>query len=409
MLFWIITAAIALSVSGILAWALLRGRTGVEAPAAFDLRVYRDQLKEVDRDLARGVIGADDAERARAEISRRILNADTQLQKGGETGGQPKSLGRVLAAATVLGMIGGSLLIYLELGVPGYGDFGLKARIAQADETRQNRPGQAAAEAAMPPALPKEQPEERFLTLMEQLRAAVAQRPNEVQGLRLLARNEATLGNYKASYEAQQRLIEALGDQATARDYTDLADTMILTAGGYVSPEAEAALMQALKLDPRNGVARYYMGLMFVQVGRPDASFQAWNGLLREGPADAPWIAPIRAQIPDVARLAGVDFTLPATAEGLKGPSAADMQAAGDMSAEERQDMIRGMVANLSERLATEGGAPEEWARLIGAYGVLGETDRAREIWTEAQQTFADKPEALAVVRSGAERAGVLQ
>jgi len=243
---------------------------------------------------------------------------------------------------------------------------------------------------------------------MKQLREAVAQRPNDIQGLRLLARNEATLGNFKASYEAQQRLIEAKGDQAVASDYTDLADAMILTAGGYVSPEAEAALLQALKLDPRNGVARYYMGLMFVQVGRPDASFQTWNRLLREGPADAPWIAPIRAQIPDAAQFAGVDFSLP-QAGGLTGPTAADMQAAGAMSAEDRQDMIRGMVANLSERLATEGGAPEEWARLIGAYGVLGETERAREIWTEAQQVFADKPDALALVRSGAERAGVLQ
>ncbi|WP_323784699.1 c-type cytochrome biogenesis protein CcmI [Thalassovita sp.] len=408
MLFWIIIAAIALAVSGILAWALLRGRTGGEPPAAFDLRVYRDQLKEVDRDLARGVIGAEDADRTRAEISRRILNADAQLKKGGETGGQPKSLGRILAAVTVLGMIGGSLFLYLDLGTPGYGDFGLKARIALADETRQNRPDQAAAEAAMPPAMPQNQPDDRFLTLMKQLREAVAQRPNDIQGLRLLARNEATLGNFKASYEAQQRLIEAKGDQAVASDYTDLADAMILTAGGYVSPEAEAALLQALKLDPRNGVARYYMGLMFVQVGRPDASFQTWNRLLREGPADAPWIAPIRAQIPDVAQLAGVDFSLP-QAGGLKGPTAADMQAAGEMSAEERQDMIRGMVANLSERLATEGGAPEEWARLIGAYGVLGETERAREIWTEAQQVFADKPDALALVRSGAERAGVLQ
>ncbi|MBR9651714.1 c-type cytochrome biogenesis protein CcmI [Thalassovita aquimarina] len=409
MLFWIITAAIALVVSGILALALLRGRPGDEPPAAYDLRVYRDQLKEVDRDLARGVIGAEDAERTRAEISRRILAADAQLQKGGDTGGQPQGLGRVLAAAAVLGLIGGSLLLYRQLGVPGYGDLGLNSRIEMAEETRNSRPSQAEAETTMPARSPANEPTAEFLKLMEQLREAVQNRPDDLQGHKLLARNEAVVGNFKAAYEAQARVISILGEEAEASDYADLADLMILGVGGYVSPEAEAALRQALQRDPRNGVARYYMGLMFAQVGRPDAAFRIWNQLLREGPANAPWIPPIRGQITELAQLAGVKFTMPSTGAPLKGPSAADMAAAGDMSAEDRQDMIRNMVAGLAERLGTEGGSPEEWSRLIGAYGVLGEVNKAREIWIEAQQVFAGKPDALATVRAGAERAGLLQ
>ena len=68
-----------------------------------------------------------------------------------------------------------------------------------------------------------------------------------------------------------------------------------------------------------------------------------------------------------------------------------------------------GMVERLGNRLATEGGSPQEWAQLLGALGVLGETDRAREIWTEAQGVFEGNAEALAVVRGGAERAGVAE
>ena len=58
MTFWIVTSVMALAVAGLLALVLVRGRAGAAdvAPADYDLRVYRDQLKEVDRDLERGVI-----------------------------------------------------------------------------------------------------------------------------------------------------------------------------------------------------------------------------------------------------------------------------------------------------------------------------------------------------------------
>ncbi|SEQ66453.1 c-type cytochrome biogenesis protein CcmI [Thalassovita taeanensis] len=409
MLFWIITGALALTVAVLLALALTRGRGEDEAPAAYDLRVYRDQLKEVERDLARGVIAAEDAERTRSEISRRILAADAQLQQGGRTGGQPKALAMGVAGLTVVGLLAGSFLLYRQLGAPGYDDLSLKTRIEMAKDTRANRPSQAEVEANRATLdAPLGQPAPEYAALMDKLRKAVAERPDDLQGVKLLARNEAALGNFVAAQEAQARVLTLLGDAATANDYVDYADTLILATGGYVSPEAEAALLAALARDPRQGAARYYMGLMFAQTGRPDTAFRIWEELLREGPADAPWIAPIRGQIQELAMLAGAEFTLPPE-EGLKGPDAADVQAAGEMSAEDRQEMIRGMVSTLSERLATEGGTPAEWARLIGAYGVLGEPDRAREIWTEAQQVFADKPNALAEVRAGAARAGVAE
>ena len=71
--------------------------------------------------------------------------------------------------------------------------------------------------------------------------------------------------------------------------------------------------------------------------------------------------------------------------------------------------MIRGMVDGLSNRLATDGGTAQEWARLIGALGVLGETDRATAIWAEAQTVFADRAEDLALIRSAAEQAGLTE
>lgn len=406
MLFWIITGVIAFVAAVLLARALVLGRTGDEPPAAYDLRVYRDQLKEVEKDLARGVINAEDAERTKAEISRRILTADAQVKQGGATGGQPQGLGRGLAVVLGAVLVAGSFGVYLKLGAPGYGDLSLQSRIERAKEIHATRPSQAEMESKMPPMPPAADVPKEYVTLVEKLREAVKQRPGELQGYTLLARNEAALGNFTAAHTAQQTVLAIKGDSATAQDYVDHADLLIMAAGGYVSPEAEKSLLSALALEAREPTARYYIGLMLAQTGRPDRAFRTWDALLREGPADAPWIAPIRGQIEEMAMRAGVEYTLP-EAQPLRGPTAADMQAAGDMSEEDRQDMIRGMVSQLAERLGTEGGTPAEWARLISAYGVLGETGKAAEIWAEAQEVFKGKEDALATVRAGAARAGV--
>ena len=133
-------------------------------------------------------------------------------------------------------------------------------------------------------------------------------------------------------------------------------------------------------------------------MGRPDRTFDFWEPLLAEGPADAPWIAPIRAALPDVAERAGVRYT-PSDA---KGPDAAAMAAAGEMSAEDRQAMIEGMVGQLETRLLAEGGPEEEWLKLFNALSVLGQPERVAGALQAAETAFAADPAALERLRAAA-------
>lgn len=409
MIFWFIIAGIAIAVAAILVRAVLLGRTGSVSPAAFDLQVYRDQLKEVDRDLARGILAEDEAERLRIEVSRRILAADAQVKAESETSGRPRPVGWAVAGVAAVVLMGGALVLYSGLGAPGYDDLPIKARIAHSDELRANRLSQAAAEARLPEHTPLTDVSEEYMELIKKLRETVRQRPDDLQGLTLLVRNEAGMANYTPAYEAQSKIIALKGDKAPASDYTYLAELLITSAGGYVSQEAETALREALKRAPQDPIARYYQAQYMMQVDRPDAAFRTLEKLLNDSPPDAPWVKAVRGQIEEVAWRAGAKFELPPAQEGLSGPSAEDMQAAQDMSDEDRQEMIRGMVSRLSERLAAEGGPPEEWARLIRALGVLGETDRARAIYTESRQVFAQSPEALAELRAAAQAGGVAE
>ncbi len=402
MIFWVISLGLAGLVTATLVRALyVSGRD--EAAAAFDVQVYRDQLSEVERDLARGVITDEEAEQIRTEVSRRLLEADRAAQTpGGEAVTGP---GTVAAGALLLVLIGGSLALYSQIGAPGYPDLPLETRIAMAEEARLNRPSQAALEAEMPPNPPIDGADSEHQELVNRLRTLLVDRPDDLQGHRLLVQSEARLGNMTAAHAAQGRVIEILGDAATAEDYAGLAELMVLAAGGVVSPEAETALRATLTRDPANGTARYFSGLLAVQTGRPDMAFQLWRGLLDASTPDAPWVPPIRAQLEEVASLAGVDYVLPP--EG-RGPTSEDVAAAEDMDPAARMEMIRGMVSGLAERLATEGGPPQDWARLIRAYGVLGNRDAAAAIWEEAQQVFPDDANRVVILQA-ARDAGVAQ
>jgi cytochrome c-type biogenesis protein CcmH len=399
--FWVAAAAMCLAVAASLIATMFQRREPGPSAAAFDVQVYRAQLAEVERDVASGAVSSSDAERLRVEISRRILEAD-RAGRGVVAGSGVSTTALGSAGLVIAVVIVGAVWGYLRLGAPGYPDVPLKARLAAAEDFHKARPTQAAAE-AVAPVVESITPDAVMADLMVKLRQAVAGRPGDIQGLTLLARNEAALGNLAAARTAQVALVAAKGAAVTGDDHAALAEILIRLAGGYVSPEAEAELISALKLEPENGLALYYSGLMFAQGDRADRAFSLWSNLLKASAPDAPWVAPIRAQIEEVAARAGVRYELP----DVVGPSAADVAAAADMTPEDRRAMIESMVAGLSDRLAKEGGPAEDWARLITSLGVLGDKARASAVYVEARGHFAGDTVELQGLRDAAVAAGI--
>ena len=401
--FWISAGAMLVMVALVLVQALRQGRLSLSAQGvtagAEDLLVYRDQLAEVERDLTRGTLALPEADRLRTEVQRRMLEADRAHRRD-----QPLHEGRsyLPAVAVVVLAMAAAAGLYTALGVPGYPDVPLSDRLALADAAYAARPAQDQAEAAQPAYLPATDLDPEFAGLMTRLRAAVAARPDDILGHTLLAQNETAVGNFAAARRAQETLVQLKGAEVTAEDMSNLASLMVTAAGGLVTPQAEQALIRTLQLDPRDGWARFYSGLMFAQIGRPDRTFDLWEPLLREGPADAPWLPPIRDRIADVAFAAGITYTAP-------GPDGAALAAAADMAPEDRQAMIRTMVDGLEQRLLAGGGSVEEWVKLITSLGVLAEADRARAAHTAAKVAFAGNPDDLAALLAAAQQAGVAE
>jgi cytochrome c-type biogenesis protein CcmH len=380
--FWIAAGMMGFVVGAVLMRAL---RLPTPEQAAPHLTVYRDQLAEVERDLARDVIAPEEATRLRTEVSRRLIEASKSAPLTAKI-----SENANLPMLAIFAAVAGALGLYLVLGVPEYEDLPLHKRLVMAEQVYAGRPSQAEMEKSAPSRAPV-QADAQFTALITQLRDVVAKRPNDVTGLTLLARNEAILGNYAAASAAYQHLIAAKGDTASAEDHLNAAQTMIATTGGLVSAEAEAHLKSVLQIDPRNGMARYFSGLMFAQTGRPDRAFALWEPLLREGPQTALYIEPIGNMIQDLADAAGIKYAAP----DAKGPSASDIANAEQMTDADRQDMIKTMVAGLESRLMTEGGSVEEWRKLINALGVLQDPARQAVAIAAANKAYAGDAAAL--------------
>jgi len=413
--FWVPAGAITLVAVALALLGLTRGARllAAEPGARRAVRVLAHQLREIERDAARGLIAPDEAERLRTETARRLLEADRR-SAGAEVAGPAPPAMRAIA----LGLVGAAVVlagvVYAWRGVPLYADQPLAQRHAEAAALRAARPGQAELEArwaAAPEREPLPEPDPEFAALMERLRETVAGRPGDLTGWRLLAQNEARLGRFGEAAEAQSQVV-ALLPQGTPREQglaelVRLAQFRIAAAGGVVSPETDQVLETILRLDPSNGFARFFVGVMFDQTGRPDRTFTLWRRLLEDSDPDDPWVPDLRAGLPVLAEIAGVRYVLPPEGTtGRRGPSADEIAQAEAMEPEARAAMIGAMVEGLASRLASGGGPAEDWAQLIRALGVLGQQARARAIQAEARQVFAADPAGLALIEAAAEGLG---
>ena len=391
-LFYAVAGALALATALVLIRPLIAGRGATEARGARDARLYRDQLDEIERDLARGTISAGEAEGVRAEVSRRLIAAAGRSETAVALGPAPRRYSRLLAGIALIGAPALAVGLYLANGMPGQPDLPLaeRAAIEAAQAESAPRPSQAEAEAAYTPgpALPLSDEQQEYAGLMARLETLLEQRPDDAQGLQLLATGYLRLERYADSWRAYERLLAVAGDQAAAGLYASMAEAMVQAAGGYVSPEAERAIGEALARDETLAVARYYAGLMMVQSGRIGEAITVWERLKAETPADAPWLEFLDGMLAEAKALRdGAPGPAP-------GPSAADIEAARALSPEERQEMIEGMVTRLEERLTSEGGAVEEWLRLMNAYARLGRRDDAARIARLGIATLGTRSEA---------------
>ncbi|MBS0644071.1 MAG: c-type cytochrome biogenesis protein CcmI [Acetobacteraceae bacterium] len=348
---------------------LLRGRGAAASRAQFDQAVYRDQLRELDRDIERGLLTPDEAATARLEIQRRLLATDRVAAEPTVSASRPMR-SPAMAAFVFIVVAGGSIGTYLWIGTPWLPDmpFGSSAQEAMLTEDKEQIDIQKAA---------------------EQLAAKLKENPNDARGWQLLGRTYALMGRFDDAVGAYRQAV-TLGetDPDTAAAY---AEVQVMAAGGNVTPAAEALFRKVLTSDPTSGVARYYLGLAAGQAGEPKKAIDMWVALLGDMPSDSPMRDQIAARIADAARTAGIQMpALPKGTAPAAGPDSEAVAQAESMPPEQRQAMIQGMVARLAAKQEADPANFAGWMQLGRAYAVLQETDKAADAYDKAMALKPD-------------------
>jgi cytochrome c-type biogenesis protein CcmH len=383
-LFWIVAGALAAATAALVVvravGAAKTAASGAEDPT---LPVYRRQLAEIDDLAARGLLGEADQRAAHAEAGRRLLAAAERPGPGESAGGRGPRL--IVLAGVGMALLA-ALVLYGVLGSPGDPDQPYRLRVAawRADPSRLRPPEMAAV-----------------------LRVLTAERPKDPQAFEFLGRAEMGAGDPIAAAGAFRKAI-ALGPPRA--DLQVMLGEALLSAGADGQPvtEADAAFRKAVAIEPTNVPARYFLAKGQIVHGDKAAGEAVWKTLQAEFPANDPRRVALEADMAQAtgkpapqkpasagaAQLAAVDAAAGAAAASGTGPAAA--------GGPEQATFIRAMVGRLAARLAGAPDDPDGWARLVRAYGVLGDKAAQGQALDKARRQFAGRPADLAKIEAEA-------
>jgi cytochrome c-type biogenesis protein CcmH len=330
--------------------------------SASDIAVYRDQLEEVRRDRAAGLIGEKEAAAAEREVSRRLIAAaDASTADISATTPIATTGRRRMIAVTALVLLPiGAAGIYLGLGSPTLPDQPLAPRLAASR-------GSGSVD-----------------SLIAQVEAHLERRPDDGRGWEVIAPIYMRLGRFDDAVKARRSALRL--NSETAEREAALGEALVFAANGVVTADAKAAFDRAVALEATHVQARYFIGLAAEQDGDRNRAAEIWRALLAGAPPDAPWTEFVRRAL---ERIEGSADRRPS------GPSEEQIASSAGLGADQRNAMIRGMVERLSERLARDGSDPEGWLRLVRSYMVLGEPDKARAAAGDARRALAGDPAKL--------------
>lgn len=341
MLFWIAAAALTLAACLAVLVPLTRQRAAAAA-GGHDVEVYRDQLQEVERDAARGAIETSQAEQAKVEIARRLLKADADARSVRAAG-----KGGAVRVAGFLGVLVIPLVswgLYTTIGAPGLPGEPLAERMAR-------NPSESTVD-----------------ELVARAEKHLADNPDDARGWEVLGPVYMRQQRFADAATAWRNAIRLAGSNAQRE--SALGEAIAAAAGGVITAEAHAAFERALTHDPNEPKARFLLASGLAQEGKIAEAAKGWRTLKAALPADSGWHEPVDRAIAEAEERLG--------APAAKGPDADAVAAANEMSPQDRQQMIEGMVASLDEKLRANPDDLEGWQRLIRSYVVLGRADDAK-------------------------------
>ncbi len=399
-LFWVFAAILAISCALALGLPFLRPRSVPASRSEHDVESFRAQLREVDSDLARGVLTDAEADAARIELSRRLLAAAEEAEVDAGSKPIPRTLGSTLGMIAAIGVPVIGLGVYGSIGSPSVGDKPLSERNFDSERAAV-RPSQEDLEAEYAKqdrgSPPPSQARAQMLDLTEKVKARLATEPDDPRGWDVLARSLMSLEMFDESWRAFEKVAELEPEAADASLYSNMTEAMYMAAGGVMSPKAEVAIDKALAKDPDYHQAIFLKSIALAQRNKTREAIQGWIKMLETAPPGAPWIE----QVQDNVRNAAAQINVIPPADLVpRGPTAEQRAAAEELSPEDQQAMVGAMVEGLAQRLEEEPNDLRGWLMLIRSYQILEREEDAKAAQARGLEVFDGDEAATAQLES---------
>jgi len=295
---------------------------------------FRRMLAGIDADIGSGKLGQAEAVAAKAELAREMLR-----QKAEQEPGEARPLGRGPIAIGVLLVAGLACGLYFLLGRP---DLPVQPLADRPEVAAQNMDLDVA---------------------VAQIEARLAAAPEDLRGWSVIGPAYMELQRYEDAERAFRRVIELAGPDAERE--TNLAEALMMQAGGDAAGEPMELLRSAAARDPAHLRSRFYIAGELTRTGDYPAAAEAWRELIDLAQGNEPWLAAARQ---------GLEF-----AQSGGAPQQAD---------DAQQEAIRDMVEGLAARLEAQGGSIEEWTQLVRAYLVLEDRQAAQAAYDDAVAAY---------------------
>lgn len=249
--------------------------------------------------------------------------------------------------------------------------------------------------------------------------------PDDAESWRMLGWSYFETAKFPESATAMKRATTL--DPDNPEYWSMLGEALVMASDGLQVPDdAGEAFRNALKYDPKDPRARYFLAVKKDIAGNHRAAIEDWFALLEDTPADAPYAADIRRVIGQVAENEGIDVkdrlakAAPAAPTGgistdgpavataaIPGPSRQQMQDAAGLPAGQQEAMIQGMVDGLDEKLKANPQDANGWIMLIRSRMQLGQAGKARQARDRGLEAFKNDGAEAKRIREAALALGV--
>jgi cytochrome c-type biogenesis protein CcmH len=308
--------------------------------------IYRDQLRALDGDLARGTLSATDHATTVDELQLRLLDDTDAPADAAPTMGTIFWTARRTAIVLALMLPLGSAAMYWWLGTPAALDPGASQRAAS----------------------------EKVKQMVEDLATKLKAEPNNPMGWAMLARSYKVLGRLDESELAFAKAMDVVHTNADL--LVEYADLLAVRAQGNLEGQPLTMINQALSLSPQHPMALMLSGVAAYRRADYAVAAAQWEKLLAVLEPGSPDAQQIEGDIADARAKAGLPPTTVSVLPGV------DISKAGPMTPEK----ILQMVDRLAARLKANPDDPAGWERLAKSYRVLGRTEDADKASANARQ-----------------------